>query len=239
MHVVRVMIEDGLGHDAPFEWSGSTASLRHVGWAQLAEGGRPTISQANGWWACSLELGPPTPLKLSFFKLSRSDLVGWSGGPVLRNGVIAMDLPKIFEPFVRESATSVIARGILENVLPPEEMDALFVEHAVRQYEDELLFSTLLSRGIDGGRYAEVDQLQLSQHSRTRAGVRPGSMTSSRKRKRKSLKPWCGKRQPVRGHRQVAGPGKHAAVADAEHQDSRGQSFGRHRASARRNAAFE
>ena len=54
-----------------------------------------------------------------------------------------MDLPKIFEPFVRESATSVMARGILENVLPPEEMDALFVEHAVRQYEDELLFSTL------------------------------------------------------------------------------------------------
>lgn len=54
-----------------------------------------------------------------------------------------MDLPKIFEPFVRESATSVMARGILENVLPPEELDTLFVEHAVRQYEDELLFSTL------------------------------------------------------------------------------------------------
>ena len=31
-----------------------------------------------------------------------------------------MYLPKIFEPFVRESATSVIARGILENVLPPK-----------------------------------------------------------------------------------------------------------------------
>lgn len=54
-----------------------------------------------------------------------------------------MDLPKIFEPFVRESAVSVMARGILENILPPEDLDTLFAEHAVRQYEDELLFSTL------------------------------------------------------------------------------------------------
>jgi hypothetical protein len=54
-----------------------------------------------------------------------------------------MDLPKIFDAFVRESAVSVMARGILENILPPEELDALFAEHAVRQYEDELLFSTV------------------------------------------------------------------------------------------------
>jgi hypothetical protein len=55
-----------------------------------------------------------------------------------------MELPGVFAPFVEESPVSVMGRAILEYALPPEEIDALFSEHAVRQYEDQLLFSTVV-----------------------------------------------------------------------------------------------
>lgn len=66
-----------------------------------------------------------------------------------------MDLPKLFEPFVKESPVSVMARGILEFALPAERIDELFREHAVTQYEDRLLFSTaveILSLVVAGSR---------------------------------------------------------------------------------------
>lgn len=55
-----------------------------------------------------------------------------------------MNLPKVFEPFVEQSPVSVMARGILEYALPAATLDALFREHSVRQYEDQLLFSTVV-----------------------------------------------------------------------------------------------
>lgn len=55
-----------------------------------------------------------------------------------------MELPGVFAPFVEESPVSVMGRAILEYALPPEQIDALFAEHAVRQYEDQLLFSTVV-----------------------------------------------------------------------------------------------
>jgi IS4 transposase len=55
-----------------------------------------------------------------------------------------MVLPSIFAPFVEQSPVSVMARGILEYALPPEQLDALFREHSVHQYEDQLLFSTVV-----------------------------------------------------------------------------------------------
>jgi hypothetical protein len=64
-------------------------------------------------------------------------------------------LPRIFEPFVEQSPVSVMARALLEYSLPPGELDALFVEHSVRQYEDQLLFSTVvevLSLAVAGTR---------------------------------------------------------------------------------------
>jgi IS4 transposase len=54
-----------------------------------------------------------------------------------------MELPKIFEPFIEQSPVPVMARAILAHAFPPTALDALFVEHAVAQYQDELLFSTL------------------------------------------------------------------------------------------------
>lgn len=66
-----------------------------------------------------------------------------------------MLLPRIFGPFVEQSPASVMARAILEYALPPDELDALFDQHAVRQYEDQLLFSTVvevLSLAVAGTR---------------------------------------------------------------------------------------
>jgi hypothetical protein len=74
---------------------------------------------------------------------------------VFAKGVLAMELPKLFEPFIQQSPVPVMARGILEYALPAEQIDALFREHAVRQREDRLLFSTtieVLALAVAGSR---------------------------------------------------------------------------------------
>ena len=55
-----------------------------------------------------------------------------------------MALARVFEAFVKESPVTVMLRGILEYALPPQRIDELFREHARSQYQDELLFSTVV-----------------------------------------------------------------------------------------------
>ncbi len=50
----------------------------------------------------------------------------------------------VFEQFIRSSPACVMHRAVMENVLAPAELDALFRRTAVDQYERELLFSTLV-----------------------------------------------------------------------------------------------
>jgi IS4 transposase len=56
-----------------------------------------------------------------------------------------MILGKTFDRFARYSPVTVMMRGILEYVFPASRLDALFREHAIEQYEDELLFSTVVN----------------------------------------------------------------------------------------------
>jgi len=68
-----------------------------------------------------------------------------------------MILNKVFERFARYSPVTVMMRGLLEYVFPPSRLDELFREHAVAQYEDELLFSTVvntLALAVNGVRYS-------------------------------------------------------------------------------------
>src|ERR1700683_2453785 len=55
-----------------------------------------------------------------------------------------MVLGEIFERFVQESPICVMQRAVMENVLAPEKLDAIFLTAAEAQYERELLFSTLV-----------------------------------------------------------------------------------------------
>lgn len=55
-----------------------------------------------------------------------------------------MLLGEVFERFAAESPVSVMARAAFEHALPGEAVDALFAEHADRQYTRELLFSQLV-----------------------------------------------------------------------------------------------
>ena len=48
-----------------------------------------------------------------------------------------------FELFSKESPVTVMMRGTMENVFSAQRLDRLFGETAVRQYEEELLFSTV------------------------------------------------------------------------------------------------
>ena len=50
----------------------------------------------------------------------------------------------IFEKFTKKAPVAVMARAALEFALEPTALDALFAEHADRQYEKKLLFSTML-----------------------------------------------------------------------------------------------
>lgn len=55
-----------------------------------------------------------------------------------------MSLNKVFDRFVDESPVSVMLRGILEYTLPPAVIDEMFVRESQVQYQDELLFSTVV-----------------------------------------------------------------------------------------------
>jgi hypothetical protein len=55
-----------------------------------------------------------------------------------------MVLSTLFEKFVGRSPVAVMARALMERALEPKALDALFRERAERQYEKELLFSSLV-----------------------------------------------------------------------------------------------
>ena len=56
-----------------------------------------------------------------------------------------MVLGKVFERFAQYSPVTVMMRGIMEYVVPPERLDQIFREQAKEQYEDELLFSSAVN----------------------------------------------------------------------------------------------
>lgn len=56
-----------------------------------------------------------------------------------------MILGEVFERFIAESPFCVMLRLLLEQSLPAEEIDELFEQQAQRQYQRELLFSTIVN----------------------------------------------------------------------------------------------
>ena len=64
-------------------------------------------------------------------------------------------LSPVFENFVDQSPISVMARGMMERVLNPEQLDQWFSEMADEQYNKDLLFSTvfdIMSHVVCGNR---------------------------------------------------------------------------------------
>lgn len=55
-----------------------------------------------------------------------------------------MLLNAVFERFAKNSPVTVMTRALLEHALSAEALDALFTEHAVRQYQKTLLFSSIV-----------------------------------------------------------------------------------------------
>src|SRR4051812_41425790 len=55
-----------------------------------------------------------------------------------------MLLDPIFARFVEKSPVSVMARGIIEFALRPQQLDQLFLDHSQQQYTRELLFSSVV-----------------------------------------------------------------------------------------------
>jgi len=55
-----------------------------------------------------------------------------------------MVLSSVFEKFAKVHPVAVMARALMERALEPKGLDALFRKHAKRQYEKELLFSTMV-----------------------------------------------------------------------------------------------
>jgi hypothetical protein len=55
-----------------------------------------------------------------------------------------MVLSDVFEKFAKAHPVAVMARALMERALDPKGLDALFLKHAKRQYEKELLFSTIV-----------------------------------------------------------------------------------------------
>jgi Transposase DDE domain len=55
-----------------------------------------------------------------------------------------MVFQSVFERFIKDSPVSVMTRGLLENVLQPGDLDALFERTAQKQYTRDLLFSSVV-----------------------------------------------------------------------------------------------
>jgi hypothetical protein len=55
-----------------------------------------------------------------------------------------MVLSQIFDRFVERTPVSVMARAAMEHAMGRDELDALFGEHAERQYTKDLLFSSVV-----------------------------------------------------------------------------------------------
>lgn len=60
---------------------------------------------------------------------------------VQKRGMVFSD---VFEKFAKAHPVAVMARALMERALEPKGVDALFRKHAKRQYEKELLFSTMV-----------------------------------------------------------------------------------------------
>jgi Transposase DDE domain len=56
-----------------------------------------------------------------------------------------MILGDVFERFAQDSPLSVMARGVMENALNPQVVDALFEDVADKQYTKQLLFSSIVN----------------------------------------------------------------------------------------------
>lgn len=50
----------------------------------------------------------------------------------------------VIQRFARQAPVATMVRGLLANILAPKQLDAIFRDSAERQYEDELLFSSIV-----------------------------------------------------------------------------------------------
>ena len=74
-------------------------------------------------------------------------------------------LSPVFEQFANKSPISVMARGMMERVLNPSQLDQWFNETAEQQYTKELMFSTvfdLMSQVVCGSRHSVHAAYQAS-----------------------------------------------------------------------------
>lgn len=83
-----------------------------------------------------------------------------------------MVLSRVFERFTNKSPVAVMLRGTLAYAFPPDCIDELFRKHAVEQYEDDLLFSTVVDvlglavtgsrKSVNAAYLASKEQVQVS-----------------------------------------------------------------------------
>lgn len=74
-------------------------------------------------------------------------------------------LSPVFGPFIKNSPISVMARGMLERVLNPDQLDEWFDTTAQEQYTRDLLFSTLfdlMSQVVQGSQRSVHAAFQAS-----------------------------------------------------------------------------
>ena len=75
-------------------------------------------------------------------------------------------LSPIFEKFVKKSPITVMARGMMERVLNPNQLDQWFNATAEQQYTKDLLFSTV---------FDIMSQVVCGSHPSVHAAWRMGS----------------------------------------------------------------
>jgi hypothetical protein len=137
-----------------------------------------------------------------------------------------MFLSKVFERFVSKSPVSVMLRGALEYAFPPECLDKLFRRHAVQQYEDALLFSTVVEvlglavtgtrKSVNAAYLASKEQVQVSAAALydKLQGVEPQVSQALVRESAARLRPVVTK---MRGQAKPLMPGYRTLILDGSH----------------------
>lgn len=137
-----------------------------------------------------------------------------------------MLLNKVFERFASKSPVTVMLRGALEYAFPPEYVDRLFRELSVNQYEDDLLFSTVVDvlslavtrnrKSVHSAYLASKEQVQVSVAAlyKKLQGVEPQVSQALVRESAARLRPLVMK---MRGEAKPLLPGFRMLILDGSH----------------------
>lgn len=152
---------------------------------------------------------------------------------------MSLFLTKVFKPFIEERPICVMARGVLENLLNPKRIDALFERVARVQYTRDLMFSSLVDLmgqvvlgvqpSVHAAYQAQAEKLGVSDQAvydklnRVELGVSAELVRDSARQSAPVIRALCAPLPPLlKGYRTRILDGNHLSASEHRIKELRG-----------------